>query len=129
MDTGALSGDEITLTVPAEAGYARIGRVCVGALAARIGFTYGGIEELRLAICEAWALLLGSEPHPGVVELQFSVRSDALTVDLRLISDEDSAPLPTTELPVAASMVTPRPGRCISISRAMRSIARTASTG
>ena len=50
-------GDRIRLTVPATAAAARITRVSAAGLATRAGFSYGEVEQLRLAVDEATALL------------------------------------------------------------------------
>ena len=59
-------GDRIRLTVPATAAAARITRVSAAGLATRAGFSYGEVEQLRLAVDEATALLAShvGEPPP-----------------------------------------------------------------
>ncbi len=49
---------DIVATVPARPEYVRILRAVVATVAARLGFTYDRIEDLRLAIDEACAQLL-----------------------------------------------------------------------
>ena len=82
MDRTALEHDEIRLTLPAQPEYARVARVAGGGLAARLGFSYDEVEEMRLAIGEAWALVLGSEQEDGSVELRFGVGVDSVSVEL-----------------------------------------------
>jgi anti-sigma regulatory factor (Ser/Thr protein kinase) len=82
VDRTELDDDEIRLTVPARPEFARVARVASGGLAARLGFGYEEIEEIRLALGEAWAVLLGSDPADGSVELRFRVLPKALSVEL-----------------------------------------------
>jgi serine/threonine-protein kinase RsbW len=74
--------DVITLRVPAEAAYARLARVAGAGLAARLGFSDGEVEQLRLAIGEAWAVLLGSADHDGTIEVTFRSNEDELVIEL-----------------------------------------------
>lgn len=81
----ALVGDEITLRLPAEAPFARVARVCAGALAARLGFVYEQVEDLRLAVDAGWRSLVDEGDSSGrSVEVELVVLADGLTVDLRL---------------------------------------------
>jgi hypothetical protein len=84
VDTGALSGDEIRLTIPAAPGYERVARVSAGALAARLGFSYQDVEEVRRAVDAAWEELLADDDGDAIVEVTLGVLSDGLTVDLAL---------------------------------------------
>ena len=74
--------DVITLRVPAEAAYARLARVAGAGIATRLGFSHDEIEQLHLAIGEAWAALLGSGDHDGTIEVTFRSDDDELVVEL-----------------------------------------------
>ena len=81
----ALAGDEIILRLPAEPPFAHVARVCAGALAARLGFAYAQVEDLRLAVDEAWLSLLGEGNGRGrTIELGLAVLANGLAVDLHL---------------------------------------------
>jgi serine/threonine-protein kinase RsbW len=99
VDRSALDADEIRLTVPAEPAYARVARVAGGGLAARLGFSYDEVEEIRLAVGEAWALVLGSEPADGRVEVRFRVGTEGLSVELT--ASVSGMPQPSTVEPAA----------------------------
>lgn len=71
--------DEIRLSLPAIAAYARVARVAVTGLATRIGFSYDEIEDLRIAVGEVCGVLLHEEG--GRLTLQCVIGADALTID------------------------------------------------
>ncbi|MCB0977456.1 MAG: hypothetical protein KDB02_08355 [Acidimicrobiales bacterium] len=54
--------DEVRLAVPAEPEYAHVVRLTVTAVAARIGFDYDEIEDLRIAVGEMCGILVLDEP-------------------------------------------------------------------
>jgi serine/threonine-protein kinase RsbW len=82
VDRTALEHDEIRLDLPAQPEFARVARVAGGGLAARLGFSYDEVEEVRLAIGEAWAIVLGSEQEDGRVEVRFGVGLESMSVEL-----------------------------------------------
>ncbi|MGE3619058.1 MAG: ATP-binding protein [Acidimicrobiia bacterium] len=108
MDTGGLAGDEITLRLPARAGFARVARVAATALAERAGFGLEQVEEVRMAVGEAWALLLGEADHDGSVELHLEVRPDGLGIDLSVLGGPAGPPTATPGNPAAAATVLAR---------------------
>lgn len=69
--------DHIRLTVPARPEYVRLARLTASSLAARLGFTYDEIEDLRLAVDELCFLLVGpGQGRDGIVSLTFSTPHD-----------------------------------------------------
>jgi anti-sigma regulatory factor (Ser/Thr protein kinase) len=74
--------DIITLRVPAEAAYARLARVAGAGVAVRLGFTHHEVDQVRLAIGEAWAAILGSADHAGTVEITYCGDHGELVVEL-----------------------------------------------
>ncbi len=79
--------DVVLLAVPASGAYLGVLRTATAGLAARLQFTLDEIEDLRIAVDEACAMLLAvasDTPLLGdVVELscRFTVTDDALTVE------------------------------------------------
>ncbi len=81
--------DEIRLVIPAEAAYGRLARVTISGLALRLGFTFGAIEDLRLAVDETLILLLRPEGAPGQITLIFSVDRSGLGIDASTTAGRD----------------------------------------
>lgn len=83
----------VTLSVPAQSAYVSVLRTTAAGLAARLDFTIDDIEDLRIAVGEASALLLPNAVvgaalaasfslEPGRLALALSVEAhDALEVD------------------------------------------------
>lgn len=70
---------EVRLTIPADGQYVAVPRAVVGNLAARADFTLDAIDDLRIAVDEACALLL---PHAsdGKLECVFTFDPPVMTV-------------------------------------------------
>jgi serine/threonine-protein kinase RsbW len=91
-------GDRIRLTVPATSASARITRVGAASLATGAGFTYREVEQMRLAVNEATALLA---PHPateGRLVVVYAVHPDRLHVEVRREGVDEAAAVTVPEL-------------------------------
>lgn len=76
-----LAGDSVELRVPADPAYLAVIRTAAAGLAARLDLTLDEIEDLRIAVDEACALLLDHRAHPGEdLFAVFVVRDEALDV-------------------------------------------------
>lgn len=64
--------DEIRLTVPALADFARVVRLAVSGLASRNGFAYDDVEDIRIAVGEVFGILV--DPDDRTARLRFSTR-------------------------------------------------------
>jgi serine/threonine-protein kinase RsbW len=70
---------EVHLSIPADSAYIAVPRSVVGNLAARNDFTVDAIDDLRIAVDEACALLL-PQAADGVLEMVFAIDPPQLTV-------------------------------------------------
>ena len=70
---------EVRLSIPADSAYIAVPRSVVGNLAARNDFTLDAIDDLRIAVDEACALLL-PQSADGVLECVFEIAPPQLTV-------------------------------------------------
>jgi serine/threonine-protein kinase RsbW len=83
MDTEASRSKkpaEVTLTVPAQSRYLSVVRTAAAGLAARLDFTLDDIEDLRIAVDEACALLLKQARSDSDVRCEFRVVDHELGV-------------------------------------------------
>jgi serine/threonine-protein kinase RsbW len=82
---GALSGagrDIVTLRLPAAGAYLSVLRTATASLASRLDFTIDEIEDLRIAVDEACAMLL-TQAVPGAdLTCSFELTGDALAVSV-----------------------------------------------
>ncbi len=78
----AESGDRVTVRMPADGAYLSVLRTATAGLAARLDFTLDEIEDMRIAVDEACAMLL-SQAIPGSdLECVFSLGQDEMTVSV-----------------------------------------------
>ncbi|MEV1142362.1 ATP-binding protein [Micromonospora sp. NPDC049799] len=74
--------DIVHLTVPADGGYLGVLRTATAGLAARLQFALDEIEDLRIAVDEACAMLLAIATRDAELDCRFAVTDDALTVEV-----------------------------------------------
>jgi serine/threonine-protein kinase RsbW len=74
--------DVVLLTVPADGGYLGVLRTATAGLAARLHFALDEIEDLRIAVDEACAMLLAITTRAAELECRFVVTDDALAVEV-----------------------------------------------
>ncbi len=72
--------DVISLTIPAKMQFVRLVRIAVASIARRRGLSVRAIDDLRLAVDEAFSLLLVDQDHGGSVDVTFEVDSRELFV-------------------------------------------------
>ncbi|WP_204033482.1 ATP-binding protein [Micromonospora qiuiae] len=81
--TGQPTTDDVVhLTVPADGGYLSVLRTATAGLAARLQFALDEIEDLRIAVDEACAMLLAIAARGADLDCRFAVTEDALTVEV-----------------------------------------------
>ncbi|MGH9213819.1 MAG: ATP-binding protein [Acidimicrobiales bacterium] len=84
-------GDAIRLTVPATSAAVRIARVGAAGLGTRLGFTFTEVEELRLAVGEAAALLC-DEGTDATLIVVYDIEPQGLRVTLSLVAGHGKLP-------------------------------------
>ncbi|GAB3858846.1 anti-sigma regulatory factor [Micromonospora andamanensis] len=89
--------DIVHLTVPADGGYLSVLRTATAGLAARLQFALDEIEDLRIAVDEACAMLLAIAARDAELDCRFSVTEDALTVEVTVPT------MPDARLPAESS--------------------------
>ena len=73
--------DVVEIRLPADGAYLSILRTATAGLAARLDFTLDEIEDLRIAVDEACAMLLpDAEPQAIWAQVRSSLSADAMTV-------------------------------------------------
>ena len=111
--------DVVLLTVPADGGYLGVLRTATAGLAARLHFALDEIEDLRIAVDEACAMLLAIATRSAELDCRFAVTEDALTVEVtvstchgaRLPAESSFAWKVLTALTTSASARRPGPAR------------------
>ncbi len=78
----AMGDDVVLLTVPADGGYLGVLRTATAGLAARLHFALDEIEDLRIAVDEACAMLLAIGTSDAELQCRFEVTDDVLTVEV-----------------------------------------------
>jgi serine/threonine-protein kinase RsbW len=74
--------DQVTVRMPADGAYLSVLRTATAGLAARLDFTLDEIEDMRIAVDEACAMVL-SQAIPGSnLECVFSLGQDEMTVSV-----------------------------------------------
>jgi len=72
----------IDLAVPAEPEYVGLIRSTAAHIAAHADLTIDAIDDLRLAVDEAFAVLIAHKPQSGVVSIQFKIQAKRLDIEL-----------------------------------------------
>jgi serine/threonine-protein kinase RsbW len=81
-DLTAPARAEVSLRVPADGAYVSVLRTMTAGLAARLDFTVDDIEDLRIAVGEACALVLPEAEPGGDLVADFRLDPAALTVSV-----------------------------------------------
>ena len=89
----AAQGDDVVeLRLPADGAYLSVLRTATAGLAARLDFTLDEIEDLRIAVDEACALLLPDAVPGAVMTCLFSLSDRSLAVTVRVPSRTGRVP-------------------------------------
>jgi len=80
------------LRLPADSAYLAVLRTATAGLAARINFTLDDIEDLRIAVDEACAILLPQARNPSELECRFWLGEASMTVSVGATCDSPRPP-------------------------------------
>jgi serine/threonine-protein kinase RsbW len=92
MDRPAPEKADVSLRIPADGAYVSVLRTMTAGLAARLDFTVDDIEDLRIAVGEACALVLPEAAPGGDLEADFRQTPGTLTVSVRVPTAGRSEP-------------------------------------
>jgi serine/threonine-protein kinase RsbW len=89
--------DVVLLTVPADGAYLGVLRTAAAGLAARLQFTLDEIEDLRIAVDEACAMLIRLAAPAAPLRCRFALTDEELGVEVAVpTSAEAVLPAPTS---------------------------------
>jgi serine/threonine-protein kinase RsbW len=83
---------DVELRVPADSAYVSVLRTTSAGLAARLDFTLDDIEDLRMAVGEASALVLPQAEPGSDLLCEFFMRAGELTIQVGVPSHQPSPP-------------------------------------
>jgi serine/threonine-protein kinase RsbW len=78
----AATPDQVTIRMPADGAYLSVLRTATAGLAARLDFTLDDIEDMRIAVDEACAMLLGQAIPGSSLECSFALSDDDMTISV-----------------------------------------------
>jgi len=84
--------DRVRVAMPAEGAYLSVLRTATAGLAARLDFTLDEIEDLRIAVDEACAMLLGHAIPGTNLECGFDLDADMMTITVSVITAQPHLP-------------------------------------
>ena len=89
---GRETADHVKVCLPADGAYLSVLRTATAGLAARLDFTLDEIEDLRIAIDEACAMLL-AQAIPGTdLECSFELGADEVTITVAVTAAQARMP-------------------------------------
>jgi len=83
---------EVELRLPADGAFASVLRTLTAGLAARLDFTIDDIEDLRIAVSEAAAMVLDEADEGADLDCRFHLGSDRLTLLIGTTATAPSSP-------------------------------------
>jgi serine/threonine-protein kinase RsbW len=97
QDTGAgastiTPSDVVTIKLPAAGAYLSVLRTATAGLAARLDFTLDEIEDLRIAVDEACAMLLAQALPGADLECEFRLDEDSIKVGVSVLTVDGHEP-------------------------------------
>jgi serine/threonine-protein kinase RsbW len=86
LTEGTLGEDFVEVRLPADGAYLSVLRTATAGLAARLDFTIDEIEDLRIAVDEACAMLLHQAIPGSALECSFALGRDEMTISVSVPS-------------------------------------------
>ena len=90
--SAAAGRDVVTLRLPAVAAYLSVLRTATASLASRLDFTIDDIEDLRIAVDEACAMLLSQAVAGADLECSFELSDDVIAVAVSVLTLDGAQP-------------------------------------
>jgi serine/threonine-protein kinase RsbW len=84
--------DSVVLRLPAQAAYLSVLRTATAALASRLDFTLDDIEDLRIAVDEACAMLLVQAVAGADLTCEFELLGDSVAVNVSVPTLDGEVP-------------------------------------
>ena len=84
--------DRVRVCMPAEGAYLSVLRTATAGLAARLDFTLDEIEDLRIAVDEACAMLLSQAIPRTNLECDFDLGADSMTITVSVVAAQPRTP-------------------------------------
>jgi serine/threonine-protein kinase RsbW len=84
--------DLVVITLPADSAYLSVLRTATAGLAARLDFTIDEIEDLRIAVDEACAMLLPQAVPNADVRCEFELDEGSIGVDVSVLTTDGEQP-------------------------------------
>ena len=84
--------DVVLLRLPAQSAYLSVLRTATASLASRLDFTLDDIEDLRIAVDEACAMLLVQAVAGADLEASFELSADAISVEVSVLTVDGEQP-------------------------------------
>ena len=80
------AADTVTVRMPADGAYLSVLRTATAGLAARLDFTLDDIEDMRIAVDEACAMMLSQAVPGSSLECTFALSADDMTITVSVQS-------------------------------------------
>jgi serine/threonine-protein kinase RsbW len=84
--------DIVVITLPANSAYLSVLRTATAGLAARLDFTIDEIEDLRIAVDEACAMLLPQAVKGADITCEFRLEEGSIRVGVSVLTDDGEQP-------------------------------------
>ena len=88
----SVSHDRVVLRLPAQSAYLSVLRTATASLASRLDFTLDDIEDLRIAVDEACAMLLSQAIAGADLECVFTLSEQALAISVTVPTVDGEVP-------------------------------------